>query len=248
MSRPRIVPGLILGVALALAAGGGAVAQSPSAPAAAPSAATCVSPLPSGGDAQPCASPAAAPLATEFFAPLTGTEANLVVALGPGTKFRAYACDGDTVALWWTGDLANGAYSGTSTDGGATLQATVGDTIAGTVTFKDGTAVPFTAAPTTGAEGLYAVDLQPDGTMAGTSLGGNAFTGQFDFAGNTLAGSVTTPAGETVTIAASQSKTGGTTSPGSYLAVLDAAGQAKGFQLRVPGKPSEGFVAGWVMP
>ena len=84
--------------------------------------------------------------------------------------------------------------------------------------------------------------------MAGTSLGGNAFAGQFDFAGNTLAGTVTTPAGETVTIAASQSQTGGTTAPGSYLAVLDAAGQAKGFQLRVPGKPSDGFVAGWVMP
>jgi hypothetical protein len=84
--------------------------------------------------------------------------------------------------------------------------------------------------------------------MAGSSLGGNTFSGQFDFAGNTLAGDVTTPGGTKVTISASQTKTGGTTSPGSYLAVLDAQGRAKGFQLKVTGKPAEGFVSGWVMP
>lgn len=92
------------------------------------------------------------------------------------------------------------------------------------------------------------MELLPDGTMSGTSLGGNTFTGQFDFAANSLSGEVTTPAGTKVTIEASQANTGGTTSPGSYLAVLDAVGQAKGFQLKVPGKPSEGFITGWVMP
>jgi hypothetical protein len=185
---------------------------------------------------------------TESFASLTGTETNLVVAVGPGTKVRAYACDGDSTALWWTGDSSNGAFKADSTDGGATLDIKIGSSIDGTVTFKDGTAIAFSASPTTGAQGLYSVELSADGKMAGTSLGGNTFTGQFDFEGNTLSGEVGTPVGTKVTIRASQSKTGGTTSPGSYLAVLDANGRAKGFQLKVPGKPSEGFVSGWVMP
>lgn len=193
-------------------------------------------------------STASAEAAAESFASLTGTETNLVVAVGPGTKVRAYACDGDSTALWWTGDSSNGAFKADSTDGGATLDIKIGSSVDGTVTFKDGTAIPFSASPTTGAQGLYSVDLAADGKMTGTSLGGNTFTGQFDFKGNTLTGEVGTPAGAKVTIRASQSKTGGTTSPGSYLAVLDANGGAKGFQLKVPGKPAEGFVSGWVMP
>ncbi len=234
MSGPRLVHGLILSITIALGASGIASAQSPAAP----------SPAPSTGT-----SPAAAEPATEYFSPLAGTEANLVVALGPGTKVRAYACDGDTVALWWVGEATDGSFAATSADGGATMAVRIdGGKADGTVTFTDGTVIPFSATPTTGAEGIYAVDLRPDGTMAGNSLGGSMFSGQFDFAGNTLAGQVVTPAGDTVTIAASQAQTGGTTAPGSYLAVLDAAGQAKGFQLKVPGKPSEGFVAGWVMP
>ncbi len=184
----------------------------------------------------------------ESFASLQGTATNLVVAVGPGTKVRAYACDGDTTALWWTGDSTNGSFKSTSTDGAATLDLKIGGSVDGTVTFADGTAIAFSATPTTGAQGLYSVELASDGKMTGSSLGGNTFTGQFDFAGNTLAGAVTTPTGKKVTISASQTKTGGTTSPGSYLAVLDAQGRAKGFQLKVAGKPAEGFVSGWVMP
>jgi hypothetical protein len=198
-----------------------------------------------GADANKSASPEAV---KESFASLKGTTTNLVVAVGPGTKVRAYACDGDSTALWWTGDSSNGSFKATSTDGGATLEARIGPTVDGTVTFKDGTLIPFSAAATTGAQGLYAVELAKDGKMTGTSLGGDTFAGQFDFAGNTLAGEVGTPSGKKVTISASQSKTGGKTSPGSYLAVLDAEGRAKGFQMKVAGKPSEGFVSGWVMP
>ena len=184
----------------------------------------------------------------ESFASLTGTTTNLVVAVGPNGKVRAYACDGDSTALWWTGDSSSGSFEATSSDGGATLSAKIGNTIEGTVTFKDGKSIEFSAKPTTGAQGLYSVELLPDGKMSGTSLGGNTFAGQFDFKGNTLAGEVTLPVGKKIKIDASQSKTGGTTAPGSYLAVLDADGHAKGFQLRTPGKPAEGFVAGWVMP
>jgi hypothetical protein len=230
MSGPRLVHSLMLSVTVVLAASSMALAKSPAEP--------------SSGT-----SPAPVEPATEYFAPLAGTEADLVVAVGPGTKVRAYACDGDTVALWWVGDATDGSFAAPSVDGGATMAVRIeGDTADGTIAFTDGTVIPFSAAPTSGAEGIYAVDLQPDGTMAGSSLGGNVFSGQFDFEGNTLAGQVVTPAGETVTIEASQAQTGGTTAPGAYLAVLDAAGQAKGFQLKVPGKPSEGFVAGWVMP
>jgi hypothetical protein len=184
----------------------------------------------------------------ESFASLQGTATNLVVAVGPGTKVRAYACDGDSTALWWTGDSTSGSFKSTSTDGAATLDLKIGSNVDGTVTFADGTAIAFSATATTGAQGLYSVELATDGKMTGTSLGGNTFTGQFDFAGNTLAGDVQTPSGKQVTISASQTKTGGTTAPGSYLAVLDAQGRAKGFQLKVPGKPAEGFVSGWVMP
>jgi hypothetical protein len=183
----------------------------------------------------------------ETFASLSGTTANLVVAVGPGTRVRAYACDGDSTALWWTGDSANGAFKATSTDGGATLDAKVGDTVVGSVTFKDGKKVDFTAKAATGAQGLYAVELPADGKMTGSSLSGNAFSGQFDFKGNTLSGEVRA-SGKTVKISASQAKTGGTTAPGSYLAVLDAEGEAKGFQLKTKDKPADGFVSGWVMP
>jgi hypothetical protein len=199
----------------------------------------------SGSDVNKSAPPETA---KESFASLSSTGINLVVAVGPGTKVRAYACDGDTTALWWTGESSGGAFKATSTDGGATLDIKIGSSVDGTVTFKDGTAIAFTANATTGAQGLYSVELAADGKMTGTSLGGNTFAGQFDFKGNTLAGEVGTPSGKKVTITASQTKTGGTTSPGSYLAVLDAEGRAKGFQLKVPGKPAEGFLAGWVMP
>jgi hypothetical protein len=184
----------------------------------------------------------------ETFASLAGTKTNLVVAVGPGTRVRAYACDGDSTALWWTGESANGAFKAASTDGGATLDVKIGNNVDGTVTFKDGTKVNFTAKPTTGAQGLYSVELPADGKMSGTSLGGNTFAGQFDFKANSLSGEVATPAGKKVKISASQAKTGGTTPPGSYLAVLDAEGRAKGFQLKTPGKPADGFVSGWVMP
>jgi hypothetical protein len=190
----------------------------------------------------------AANAVTETFAALQGTKTNLVVAAGPGTKVRAYACDGDATALWWTGDAASGAFKATSTDGGATLDVKLGANVEGTVTFKDGTKVSFTAKPVSGAEGLYSVELPSDGKMTGSSLGGNTFSGQFDFKANSLSGEVTTAAGKKVTIKASQAKTGGTTPPGSYLAVLDASGQAKGFQLKTTGKPADGFVTGWVMP
>lgn len=199
----------------------------------------------SGGGASPSA---AAGAAKESFASLTGTQTNLVVAVGPGTTVKAYACDGDSTALWWTGDSSNGAFKAISTDGAATLDVKIGNNVDGTVTFKDGTTIPFSAVATTGAQGLYSVELAADGKMAGTSLGGNTFTGQFDFKGNTLAGEVGTASGQKVTINASQAKTGGTTNPGSYLAVLDAVGQAKGFQLKTKGKPADGFVSGWVMP
>lgn len=200
----------------------------------------------SSDDSSNTTAPAGVP--KESFASLDGTATNLVVAVGPGTKVRAYACDGDTTALWWTGDSANGSFKSPSTDGGATLEVEIGENVDGTVTFTDGTAIAFSAKATTGAQGLYSVELATDGKMTGTSLGGNTFAGQFDFVGNTLAGEVTTPAGQKVTISASQTKTGGSTAPGSYLAVLDADGHAKGFQLKVTGKPAEGFVSGWVMP
>ena len=199
----------------------------------------------SGGAASPSA---AAGTAKESFASLTGTQTNLVVAVGPGTTVKAYACDGDSTALWWTGDSSNGAFKAVSTDGAATLDVKIGNNVDGTVTFKDGTAITFSAVATTGAQGLYSVELAADGKMAGTSLGGNTFTGQFDFKGNTLTGEVGTASGQKVEINASQTKTGGTTNPGSYLAVLDAVGQAKGFQLKTKGKPADGFVSGWVMP
>ena len=186
--------------------------------------------------------------AKESFASLAGTQPNLVVAVGPGTTVKAYACDGDSTALWWTGNSSNGAFKAVSSDGGATLDIKIGTSVDGTVTFKDGTAITFSATATTGAQGLYSVELGADGKMTGTSLGGNTFSGQFDFTGNTLAGEVGTPSGQKVTIKASQTRTGGATNPGSYLAVLDAAGQAKGFQLKTKGKPSDGFVSGWVMP
>jgi hypothetical protein len=198
-----------------------------------------------GGSSDKAASPNGV---KESFASLKGTTTNLVVAVGPGTSLRAYACDGDSTALWWTGDSSNGSFKAASTDGGATLDVKIGDSVDGSVTFKDGTVIAFSAKATTGAQGLYSVELLADGKMSGTSLGGNTFTGQFDFKGNTLAGEVGTPAGKKIKISASQAKTGGTTPPGSYLAVLDGEGRAKGFQLKVPGKPSGGFVSGWVMP
>jgi len=201
-----------------------------------------------GGDSKKGSAAASPDGVKESFASLSGTKTNLVVAVGPGTRVRAYACDGDSTALWWTGDSANGSFSSTSTDGGATLNVKVGDKVEGTVKFKDGKTVDFSAKPVTGAQGLYSVDLASDGKMSGTSLGGNTFAGQFDFKGNTLAGEVTQPGGNKVKINASQSKTGGSTAPGAYLAVLDATGQAKGFQMRTAGKPADGFIAGWVMP
>lgn len=205
--------------------------------------------LPACGSNGDGAKKSADPVAVrETFASLKGTTTNLIVAVGPGAKVRAYACDGDSTALWWTGDSSNGSFKSASTDGGATLDVKIGDNVDGTVTFKDSTAISFSAKATKGAQGLYSVELSADGAMTGTSLGGNTFSGQFDFKRNTLAGEVGTPSDETVKISASQTKTGGTTSPGSYLAVLDAEGRAKGFQLKVPGKPAEGFVSGWVMP
>ena len=184
----------------------------------------------------------------ENFVSLDGTKINLVVASGPGIQVRAYACDGDSTALWWTGQATGDTFKATSTDGGATLDVKLGANVEGSVTFKDGKNIKFTAKPATGAQGLYAVELPPDGKMAGSSLRGNAFTGQFDFKANSLSGEVRTADAKTVKIAASQAKTGGTTAPGSYLAVLDDKGQAKGFQLKTKDKPGEGFVAGWVMP
>jgi hypothetical protein len=261
MSRARLLGStLILTVSLGISVPASAQDPTGSAdtPSMAPAANAC--PTPDGSMAPPpsdgaatspapsCAIPAAGEAVQEHFTALTGTETNLVIAVGPGSKVRAYACDGDTTALWWTGESADGSFTAVSSDGGATLDVTLGDSIDGTITFTDGTAIAISASPTTGAQGIYSVELLPDGTMSGTSLGGNTFIGQFDFEANTLAGEVTTPAGETITIGASQADTGGTTAPGSYLAVLDAVGQAKGFRLRVPGKPSEGFDASWVMP
>ena len=200
-----------------------------------------------GGDDKKSAPAASGDSVKESFASLSGTKTNFVIAVGPGTRVRAYACDGDATALWWTGESANGAFTATSTDGGATLTAKLGDTISGKVTFKDGKSVDFNAKATTGAQGLYTVELASDGKMTGSSLAGNAFKGQFDFAKNTLSGEVTA-AGKQVKIDASQSQTGGKTPPGTYMAVLDEKGQAKGFQMRSPGKPADGFIAGWVMP
>lgn len=184
----------------------------------------------------------------ETFAALEGTSANLVIAEGPNDTVRAYACDGDSTALWWTGTASGDRFTATSSDGAAKLDVTLGEDQRGTVTHSDGSVVSFAAKAVQGAEGIYAVELASDGTMKGSSLGGNAFSGQFDFTKNSLSGKVTTPEGKTIKIEQSQTATGGTTAPGSYLAVLDADGHAKGFQEKVPGKPAEGFVAGWAMP
>ena len=191
MAGPRLVHSLILSITVVLAAGSIALAAEP------------------GGTPSTGASPAPAAPATEYFAPLAGTEANLVVALGPGTKVRAYACDGDTIALWWVGDATNGSFAATSADGGATMAVRIDGGMAdGTVTFADGTVIPFSAMPTTGAEGIYSVELQTDGTMAGPRSGATRSPGSSISQANTSPGQVETPAGETVTIAASQAQTG----------------------------------------
>jgi hypothetical protein len=91
-------------------------------------------------------------------------DTNRFVALvSNGRNARAYVCDGETVAEWFSGDVTNGTLDLTSA-GGARLQATLDQAGAsGTFTPAGGPAAAFTAEPVRAPAGLYRAERNIDG-------------------------------------------------------------------------------------
>jgi hypothetical protein len=86
-------------------------------------------------------------------------------------KASAYACDGQTIAEWFSGDVRQGAFSDTSI-GGAQLQATITrEGVDGRLTLPGGQPLSFHLEPATGDAGLY---------VAQQTINGTAYLGGWD--------------------------------------------------------------------
>ncbi len=102
---------------------------------------------------QACGTSDDAPASVQRFAgPVDGTT-SLVFVLLDGDHLNVYACNGevDGVFEWFA---ATGDTSVTSDSGNASVDVDIGDEATGTLTL-DGTAHPFTAAPSALGFGLY---------------------------------------------------------------------------------------------
>jgi hypothetical protein len=82
-----------------------------------------------------------------------------------GRNARAYVCDGESVAEWFSGEVNDGALDLLSA-GGARLQATLGATGAsGSFTPAGGAAAAFTAEAVSAPAGLYRAEENVDGAQ-----------------------------------------------------------------------------------
>lgn len=104
-----------------------------------------------------------------FFGPLSGGD-EIVGVLTTEDTVQAYVCDGREVGEFFEGPRA-GDQIGLNSDGGARLDAVIGDDQV-TGTFQDGGAPRSFTAPANPNSGIYLVTASPDGANDGTSLGG----------------------------------------------------------------------------
>lgn len=77
-----------------------------------------------------------------------------VVDSGAGTV-EVYLCDGDVIAEWFEGTVADGAFEATSAAGGTISGSLDGVTATGSATLGDGTALDFSVALAELPAGLY---------------------------------------------------------------------------------------------
>lgn len=184
------------------------------------------------------ATPPAPPLKGETFVGETSDPETLVAIVLGGEagaeprQARGYLCNGllRTIDVWLTGEAAGGQLTLAAEDGsqltGMLNQAGIG----GGASLGDGTSLVFTAQPASGLAGLYTVAILPDGRMEGASASGGTLTGALAaeevkdgerFPYDVL---VTTPEGETATIAISTA----TTEEGEFRTIVLPDGRGKG--------------------
>jgi hypothetical protein len=115
-------------------------------------------------------------------------------------KVKAYLCDGWNIWEWFEGSMPENELDFTS-DNGAKLKATYTQkAINGTIDLSDGTSFTFETSPTTGASGLYTVNIGSDGRFEGFSEAGGLIRGTIDEepsgGKHTTTGTVTSPDGD----------------------------------------------------
>ncbi|MGQ0575455.1 MAG: hypothetical protein ACT4RN_14785 [Pseudonocardia sp.] len=163
-----------------------------------------------------------------FTGPLPGIDRGLVGihisdADDSGARLvRAYVCDGQPtdaggLALWFTGELADGETTLTSPGGEATLTFAAGETVTGTATLGDGRSVEFAAPPATNGSGIYDVTVGADDSYVGRSTLGDVLDGTLSGDPQILRGTVTLVASDTVTLAGQPANN--PILPGTFVAV-----------------------------
>jgi hypothetical protein len=105
-----------------------------------------------------------------FVGRVSGSNAFLALTTSDN-KASAYACDGQTLAEWFSGEVRQGAFTDAS-KGGAVLQATITrEGVEGTLTLPGGQPLAFHLEPATGDAGLY---------VAQQTINGTAYLGGWD--------------------------------------------------------------------
>jgi hypothetical protein len=108
-------------------------------------------------------------------------------------EVRAYLCDGRQLNEWFSGS-ASGEELQLASENGVQLDATLAsEGASGTLTLSDGESFEFLAAPATGVEGFYPVNVTSS-EVSGTSWRGGTLQGTRS--GEQISGEITPPGGE----------------------------------------------------
>lgn len=106
-----------------------------------------------------------------FVGEVDGTDAYIAVVSGT-TEAVAYVCDGDAdIAEWFRGPVDADGHMELTNDGGATLDATIGDGVTGAITFADGSTHDVAATAATGDAGLYRIAGDDPDVVGGWVVG-----------------------------------------------------------------------------
>jgi hypothetical protein len=134
-----------------------------------------------------------------FVGKVDGTKAYVAVEVRPGAPVRAYVCDGQAVAQWFSGTPSGDVLQATAESGTGVVAATRhGDAFTGTVTVA-GVAHPFTAARAAYPGGLYLAGTPADrGGLRGTwiVLADGTFRGTATKEGKVVDSTVSPQSGE----------------------------------------------------
>jgi hypothetical protein len=127
-------------------------------------------------------SPAAAFTGETFVGMTADGQVAIAVVIGEetneGRDVRAYLCDGSARNDWLLGGMSGERLDAEAENGTSLIATRNGLVMTGTIFSPTGQPLLFTATRASGAAGLFAVTLDADGVVTGTSAEGRALAGR----------------------------------------------------------------------